>query len=141
MQKQFYTLNFGPFIHSKYISYLRCTGSPRTLQFFTLGVRDTSTSMKTGTSLSRSVSSSQESFLTVLGIEPRGHSILPELSKMFDLSSSWSSSLCCGGSPEVLMSGRDCSSDGVTLLLLVLDDLIPLPDTVATLLPVLSRDV
>ena len=67
--------------------YFMCIGSLVSLEFLALGVRETSTSINIGTSLSRSVSSSQESFLTVLGMEPLGHSILWELSMIFVFSS------------------------------------------------------
>ena len=94
-----------------------------------LGVRETSTSMKIGTSLSRSfsVSSSQESFFTVLGMEPLGHSVLllAELSMIFVFSSSCRFSEA--GRPGVLISGGGARSAGVTRLLLFQTCFFPRP--------------
>ena len=119
-----------------------------TLVLLMLGVRETSTSMNIGTSLSRSfsVSSSHESFLTVLGMDPLGHSILfpadwrccllAELSRIFVFSSSWRLSvLAWAGRPEVLISGGGGRSAGVTRLLLFQTCFLPRPATVATAVP------
>ena len=94
--------------------------------------------------------------MTVLGMEPRGHSILfpawwcgllAELSRIFVFSSSWRLSVAVSevraGRPGVLISGGGWRSAGVTLLLLFHNCFLPRPATVATAgpLPELWREV